>query len=401
MVSWVRKYSPKTLREVVGQDAGVQQLKDFVLNFKKQKKGAMLIYGPSGVGKTCAVHSIAHDSNLEIIEVNASDVRNEEQITAILGNAIKQQSLFHKGKIILVDEIDGLSGQEDRGGAQALAKIIDSSSFPIVLTANNPWNSKFSTLRSKSLMVQFHPLNYLGVFTVLKKICTAEKLKASDNLLKSLARRAGGDLRAAINDLQSLAEKGNELGEEGLEGLSERNRIESIMQALVKIFKTTQPDVALAALDNVEEDLDTSLLWVDENLPKEYTKPQDLARAYESLARADIFRGRIRRWQYWRFLVYVNALMTAGVALGKDEKYHSFVSYTPTTRILKIWQANMKYQKRKAIAAKMAEQMHTSSKEVLKSMPYVKVIFKKNKAMAEQIADELDLDKEEVEWLRK
>ncbi|MFH1510697.1 MAG: replication factor C large subunit, partial [Candidatus Woesearchaeota archaeon] len=200
-----------------------------------------------------------------------------------------------------------------------------------------------------------------------------------------------------INDLQSMGE----ISAESVQELSDRDRTESVMQALMKVFKTTQPDIALPAFDNVQEDTDQLFLWIDENLPKEYTRPKDLARAYDALSLADIYRGRIRRWQHWRFLVYIHNLLTAGVALGKDEKYHAFVKYGPTTRILKIWQANQRQQRKKAIAQKIADKTHSSKKDVMKStMPYMKAIFK-NKEMAEKISDQYDLDKEEVEWLRK
>ena len=72
------------------------------------------------------------------------------------------KNLRNKGKIILVDDIDGLSGTKDRGGVQALVRILKESSWPIVLTAIDPWNPKLSTLRNKSEMIEFNNLNYLS-----------------------------------------------------------------------------------------------------------------------------------------------------------------------------------------------------------------------------------------------
>jgi len=313
-----------------------------------------------------------------------------------------QRSLFSNNKIILIDEIDGLSGRNDRGGASALAKLIDRSIFPIIMTATNPYDKKLNSIRKKSELIHFHTLNYLSVFSVLKKICTKEKIKFDEDALKSLARHNAGDLRSAINDLQTLTHENKELKEDDLNELSDRNRTENMLSALMKVFKTTDINIAIRAFENVEEDIGKQFLWIDQNLPEEYQKPEDLARAYDCLSRADVFNGRIRRWQHWRFLVYVNALISAGVAVAKDEKYKSFTSYKPTTRILKLWRANMKYQKRKSIASKIADKTHTSSKRALQdTLPYLTVIFKKNKKIAGQIAQEFELDKDEVEWLRK
>ena len=396
----IHKYVPETTKEIFGQEEVVSKLKNFIIDFKKEKKNSALIYGPSGTGKTCSVYAIANELGLEVIEVNASEFRNAEQINLKVGNAIKQRSLFAKGKIILADEIDGLSGHEDRGGIQAIVKIIEGSTFPIILTATNPFDNKFSSLRSKSNMIEFKALDYLSIFKILKKICDNEKIKFDEEVLKALARRAGGDARAAINDLQNLTQEKKELSKESLEELADRNKTENIMTALNKIFKTTDLKVAISAFDNVEEDLDEQLLWIDENLPKEYTKPEELAKAYEMLSKADVFNRRIRRWQHYRFLVYINALITAGIASAKNEKYGKLIEYKPTGRILKLWWASQKAAKKKAIAEKIASKTHSSKKEILKStMPYLPVMFK-NKDMKNKIINELDLDEEEVEWLR-
>jgi replication factor C large subunit len=401
MQPYIKKYCPSRSNEIVGQDNAIRELKDFIFNFKRQKKKAAFIYGATGIGKTCSVYAVANELGLEVYEINASEFRNKEQIKQKLGSAVNQQSLFSKGKIILVDEVDGLSGRKDRGGLQEVIRLIKTTTFPIVLTATNPWENKFSSLRSKTNLVKFEELDYTDIYKVLKDICEKEKLKYDDNSLKSLARMVGGDLRAGINDLQQLSVNSGKLEKEELETLSHREKQDSIKNALTRIFKTTDPKIAISAFDSVDEDLDQRLLWLDKNLPEEYTEPADLARAYDKLSKADIFSRRIRRWQHWRFLVYINALITGGIAVSKDKKYDKFVDYKPTGRLLKIYWANIKNMKRKAIALKIAQKTHTSKREILKNFEYYQIIFKKNKEMADSIATELDLEKEEIAYLNK
>jgi len=401
-LSWVKKYEPKNLSEIGIQKEAINAVENFISNFSKQKNNAILLYGPSGSGKTVSVYAVAAKHNLEVLEVNASDFRNKDQIESKVGAASKQRSLFSKGKVILVDEIEGLSGNKDRGGLTALAKLIGTSAFPLILTAQNPWDKKFNAVRKKSGLVHFEELSYLDVFSILKKICDEEKVKYDEIALKGLARRSGGDLRAAINDLQGIAGEKKPITKESLEELSERNRIESMPSALVRVFKNSDPKIALTAFENVEEDFDKQFLWLDENLPKEYKNPKDLAKAYDCMSLADVFKGRIRRWQHWRFLVYVNSFLTAGIATSKTEKNKEFIQYTPTKKLLKIWMANMKNQKKKAIALKIAEKTHTSAKRVIKDvLPYLIPIFKNNKEQGQEIADDLELEKEELAWLRK
>jgi len=391
MHPWIIKYKPKSLKEVVGQDKVLVTLQSFVKEFPKKRSA--LVYGPTGIGKTAAVHALANELDLELLEINASDTRNEDQIMAKLGASSKQMSLFGKGKILLVDEIDGLAGREDRGGVGAIAKVIQKSSFPIIMTANDPWNKKLKSLQKKSEMIEFVELGYADVYEVLKRIAKAENVEYDEFALKSLSRRVGGDLRAGINDLESLAPNG--ITRDVLEDLSDRRKIEKIESALLKIFKTTDPAIALSATEEIDENLDELLLWLDENIPMEYKKPEDLKNAYEALSKADIFRKRITRWQYWRFLVYVNQFLTAGVALAKQEKNRDMMQYKRATRLLKIWMANQRYLKRKRIAEKLADKTHCSTKRAIESLPFIIKMFN------DDISEFLELDKEEKEWMLK
>jgi replication factor C large subunit len=268
------------------------------------------------------------------------------------------------------------------------------------MTANNPFDSKFSGLRKKATLIQFKPLETEHISEVLKKIAKREKIKHKEENLRSIARRAGGDCRAAINDLQMLSNNSNELREEAIKELVDRDKTESMLSALVKIFKSTDPKVALTAFNNIEEDFDKRFLWIDYNLPYEY-EGEELANAYEMLSRADVLKGRIRRRQHWRFLAYINDLLTAGIAVSKKEKKKKYVQYKQSTRLLKLWWAKQKNAKKKAIAQKIAERTHTSQKQMIKSMPYIQNIFQNNKKMASAISEELELDTEEIAWLKK
>lgn len=394
---WTRKHIPKRAEDIIAQQNAIAVLKNYISNYKKQKKKAILIYGAAGCGKTSAAYTIANEMNLEVIELNASDFRNKDGINSIAGVASKQMSLFGKGKLILIDELDGIAGRQDYGGVPALVDVIKESAWPIVITANNPFDNKFSSVRSKTEMLQFKILGINDLFDILKKISLKEKLLIDDDVLMSLAARSSGDARGAINDLQIISALGI-ADKESVDTLSGRDKMDTMMNALMKIFKSTDIDIAKDSFENVQEDIDECFLWIDENLPYEYTDPKALARAYERISRADVFKGRIKRWQHWRYLAYINELLTAGIAAAKDSKNKSFVSYKPTGRILKIWWANQKNMKKKAIAEKIASQTHCSSKEVVKNIEFFRVIFK-NKEMADKIADEFGLNPEEADYL--
>lgn len=389
------KYKPKL--EHIQHD--MKPLVEYVTNYAKQKKKSLLVYGPTGTGKTAAVYALAEKLGLELVEVNASDFRSADEINQKIGNALKQQSLFSKSKLIVIDELDGISGNEDRGGVSALAELIANAKFPVILIANDPFESKFNPLRTKSLLVEFPAVPVASMVVALKRITDGEKITVDDAFLKSLARRSGGDLRGAIIDLQTLLPLPTV---KDLDTLHERQHAESIMQVLVKVFKSTDEQVARSAFDNIDEDLNECMLWVDENLPKEYKSSADLARAYNWLSKADVFQGRIRRWQHWRFLVYVSALMSAGVALAKDKKSPDFVQYERTQRILKLWMAKQKYARRTRVGEKVGAATHTSKKKAVHdSVPFIYALYQKRHPSTALISSQLKFDEEELEWLEK
>jgi replication factor C large subunit len=362
----------------------------------------LLVWGPPGTGKTSSIHALADELGLELIEVNASDTRNTEGLEQKVLPAIRQQSLFSKSKIILIDEIDGLAGSEDRGGLSTVQKLIDESPFPMILTANDIWDNKFSSLRRSCTIIEYKAISFLDTINHLKEICEKEGIKIDDDAINFLARSSKGDLRSALTDLENAASEHKTINKHDVELNSEREREETIINALLKVFKTTNPDIALGAYDHVDEDIDKIFLWLDENLSKEYLKIDELAKAYDNMSLADVYFGRIRRWQYYRYYVYIYNLLSAGIALSKKEKNPNFVQYGPTQRILKIWMANQRNAKRKSIAAKIAAKTHASTRKIVRDMPYIRIMVKNNnKSFAGKFSEEYKLDDEEIEWLKK
>lgn len=389
-LNWIEKYRPKSTNDIVFNKEEIINLKKFIL-----EKKPTILFGPAGVGKTTTVHSLANELNYEILEINASDQRNKESIINIIGNSSKQLSLFNSGKIILIDEVDGMAGNEDRGGVSALTQIIKDTKHSIILTANDPYSQKLSELRKKCCLVEFKQIPFENIFQTLKKILEKENVLYDEDILKKLARKSNGDLRAGINDLQTLSQGKKELLE--IDSVEEREKTETIFTALRNVFKSKDISVILESFENTNVDLDECFLWLDENLPLEYKKPLDLKKAYDSLSRADIFKKRIFKEQYYRLLVYRNVMMTAGIAFSKKENYLGFTPYKRTTRLLKIYIQNMKNAKKKAIAEKLAHFTHCSIKKTIQNtIPILKLLVKQNK-----IPKELDLSEEEIEYLKK
>lgn len=380
------KYRGKCFIDIKGQETAIDKIKAFIKIFPTVRK-AVILYGPAGTGKTSLAYALARENNCEILELNASDLRNKEQLERVLKPATESRSLSGKGKIILVDEADGLS-TADRGGLPELLSLIEKTKFPMIITANDIWQQKFNLLRKKSELIPMKALNYKTVLSLIQEIAKKESIPVSSEILTSIAIKSRGDMRAALNDLQTvhLINQPQEL--------DERDKEEDIFNVLRQIFKDLVNKNTIKLYDTVNMSLDDILLWLEENIPYEY-KGEELARAYEMLSKADVFRGRIHRQQHWRFLIYENIFLSAGIASAKAQARLGFTSYKRPERILKIWMSNQQQLKKKSIAFKYAEYCHIGHKRAMHDFPIIKV-FLKNPEMHKQ----LRLEPDEIAFLQ-
>ena len=391
---WVEKHRPKCWIDIKGQFQAIEKIKDFIKSFDNAlpAKKAVILYGPPGTGKTTLAHVAALETNSEIFELNASDLRNKIKLNEILKPAIEQKSLTKNNKIILVDEVDGISAT-DRGGLIELISLISSSNYPIIITANDIWDRKFSELRQKCDLVKLKELDYQTIKDVMICLLKKEKLFIDNKILTVIAVKARGDLRAAINDLQAASN----IKDLSPDLFDERNKEIDIFNALRSIFKSKPTNELLSIFDSVNMSIDDIILWVEENIPIEY-KGEALAKAIDALSKADIFKGRIYKQQYWRFLVYENILLSYAISASKSGQIPGgFTSYKKPTRILKIWMHNQRTQQKKTIAQKYAAYVHVGVKRAMHEFPIIKQIINSKPG----IAKELRLDEEELEYLRK
>lgn len=401
--AWTFKHKPRTLGEVVGNKNPIEKLVEWVRSWEKRvpKKRAAFLYGPPGVGKTVAVEALTHDFDMELVERNASDYRTEDAVRRFAGLASQYGTLFGKRRLILFDELDGISGSEDRGGLRAITEIVKAARCPIVLIANNPYDPRFSTLRKHCLMIEFKKPRVSEVAKRLKRICLREGIDADENALKFIAQRSGGDIRSAINDLQALAQGKKQLRYEDVSWLAHRDRKEVIFQVLRLILYSRTCGGARRSVGMADVDPDMLFQWVYENVPYHLRDPHDLAEAVSALATADLYRGRVRLTQDWKLRAYMTDFMTAGVAMSrKKTKPVGWVPLRFPERLKWLSRTKKERALRMAIARKVKRRLHISATRAVREfLPYIRIIFQNSPEMAGGIAKWLDLNEEMIKYL--
>ncbi len=365
-----QKYAPKNLKEFAGNSEVVDYLHKWALNFEKGvRQQPVVLYGPPGVGKTALAYALAGEMGWEILEVNASDTRNKSKVERIMGMASSNAGLFSKYKLILIDEVDGLQGNADRGGASAILKVVREAKQPVILIANDGWSKKVSGLRAYCKFIEMKKINKRVIRDVLESIISREGLSVPEEVLVEIAANANGDLRSAIIDLQSYVNG------------TYRDRKKQIFDSMKTMFKAMDVRTALSSFDNSDVPHDTFKLWVEQNIKNEYESMDEIACAYDYLSKADLFDGRISNRQAWKLLKYSNGLMLAGVALCKRDIYRKFTKYEFPS-YLRSMSASMKTRAiRKSILSKIAEKCHCSLKDAKEYVPLIKVMLKKGKSL--------------------
>lgn len=396
-VMWTETYRPETLSDFQGSTKTINQVREWLEDWSRdQKKKALLLHGPPGTGKTSLAHALSNDYDMELFETNASEARTKQNVQENLMQAVKQMSFTGKQKLILVDEVDGM-GRGDRGGKQLITDVLKETRFPIIVTANDPYASGMRSIRNNCEVIDLGNVHTNSIRARLRSICEEENVGYEDGALKAIARRANGDMRSAINDLEIVARQGA-VTQDAVRVLGYRETERDIFEALKIVFKTTTARTASNATNGVAEDYDMFFEWVRENVPREYKKRRDVAEAFDSLAKADMFRGRVIRRQEWGLLKYVYAFMTTGVALAKQDKYEGFTKYAYPSRIRKMGQSKAARAKRESIGAKVGDEMHVSVSEAVDMLPFLRLLFQ-DEDWKQDIVSRLQLEEDEVEFI--
>ena len=392
---WVRKYRPDSLSDYRGASKQKKKLRKWAEDWA-QGDGPVLLHGQAGTGKTSLVEALANDLDLELVETNASDVRTKTKLREELLESVRQRSFLGKEKLILVDEVDGMSGNADRGGTSLVKEIVEESRFPVVMTANDPYESKIKTLRQMSEMTELGSVHTNSIAAHLREILEEENIQYEDGAPKRLARQADGQMRSAINDLEAVARGRNRVSVDDIEDASRRDDRKEVFDSLKIVFKTETPDNARQATENLDEDPETWMQWVRENLPREYERPQDVASGMDAISGADLFNGRVRRTMNWSLIRYVYLFTTVGVALAKEERYSGWTNYQYPSKIREMGRSKASRKKRSEIGEKIGQKTHISISRSTSELFFLSKVLNEKP----EVGDQLGLTDEEAEFVK-
>jgi len=321
----------------------------FVEWFAKWKKGTkpLLLVGPPGIGKTTLANLAAKQFGYDMISLNASDVRNKQRIQEILSPVLGNTSLLGS-PMIFVDEVDGIYGRADYGGAESLIQILKEPLVPIILAANSENSSKMKSIKKAVKTIHLKPLPPRMLQLYLNKILQKEDAKISPGSLIKIVTESRGDLRSMINSAQAFVTGFEPLIEKSFESLD----VETAVNAF---FKANSEDEARTVLYSLRIDPREKInafysSVITSNIPKE-----EMAKMLQVLSQADILYGKIMRTQEWRLLRYLDEILMKLYQKDTSIRYSQYNLSWPLLNRIR-WDG----RSIKSLAAFMAKKMHIS-----------------------------------------
>ncbi|XP_074678460.1 replication factor C subunit 1 isoform X3 [Strix aluco] len=346
---WVDKYKPVSLKAIIGQQ-GEQSCANKLLRWlrnwhkatsedgqaKTNKTGgkddgtgfkAALLSGPPGVGKTTTASLVCKELGYSYVELNASDTRSKNSLKEVVAESLNNTSIkdFCSGTsssvsgkhVLIMDEVDGMAGNEDRGGIQELIGLIRHTKIPIICMCNDRNHPKMRSLVHYCFDLRFQRPRLEQIKGAMMSIAFKEGLKIPPPAMQEIILAANQDIRQVLHNLNMWCAKDKSLTYD--EAKTDASRAKKDIKlgpfdVVRKVFAAGEEASRMSLIDKSDlffHDYSLAPLFVQENYV--HVKPAAaggnlkkhlvlLSRTADSICDGDIVDKQIRSKQNWSLL---------------------------------------------------------------------------------------------------
>lgn len=340
-VMWSEVHRPKRIEQMVGNEDARLAILKWLAGWVSGTKPLLLV-GPPGVGKTTVVHALARQFDFDLVEMNASDVRNRGSIEERIRPLLVNTGLFGRRIMLFLDEVDGISGREDSGGLDALVDLMKEPTVPVIMAANEK-SAKIKELAKACKTVEFSPVPPRLLMMFLDHVLKEEGAKLGPGDRMSIVNNSRGDMRALLNGAQSRAAgyataSYGDIAEldiaDAINGYFAAGKSREQAAKLLSKADASFPDPryqggmdAEARRKDMIAALYSSIVSSSPQLDAE-----SLAAMLDVLSRADVVVGRVSRKRQWSLLRYVRDMVAHGLyekSKGRGIRYSQYAMPWP------------------------------------------------------------------------
>jgi replication factor C large subunit len=407
---WSEIYRPATVQDIIGNEDERLVVMKWLSGWVKGSRPLLLV-GPPGVGKTTLVHALARQLDYDLIEMNASDTRNRDQLEQLITPILVNTSIFGKKILLFLDEVDGISGREDTGGIESIVRIMKQPTIPVIMAANSR-DAKIKELAKICKTIEFNAVTPRLLMLLIDHVLKDQNKKLSLSEKTSIVDKARGDVRLLLNSLQAKLS--------GYDTSANASADIDIAQAINGFFGAQNEETARSFLLNAdasyqdprfgmsaEERRKDMLGALFSSLVSSRIDLVTLADLLEVVSRADLIVGRIARKRQWSLLRYIDNIIAKDLFEKSHNKSIRYNQYSMRWDVMGPIFARSRSLK--PILEEMAHVMHSSiSMFGSLYLPYLIQIMMNAKIDPNEIAEVSNMDEKsglalakEIERMKK
>ncbi|XP_072108959.1 replication factor C subunit 1 isoform X2 [Mobula birostris] len=347
---WVDKYKPAMLKNLIGQQGEqscanklVRWLKQWHVNNAGNSKPAVkfnkfggkddgsnlkaaLLSGPPGVGKTTTATLVCKELGYNYVELNASDTRSKNTLKEVIAESLNNTSIkgFCSGTsslspkhLLIMDEVDGMAGNEDRGGIQELISLIKQTKVPIICMCNDRNHPKIRSLANYCFDLRFQRPRVEQIKGAMMTVAFKEGLKIPPPAMNEIILAASQDIRQILHNLSMWCVENKTLTYDQAKDNGKKTKKDIKLgpfDVVRKVFSAGEETASMSLIDKSDlffHDYSLSPLFVQENYL--HVKPAAsgsnlkkhlmlLSKTADSICDGDHVDKQIRSQQAWNLL---------------------------------------------------------------------------------------------------
>ncbi|XP_062333992.1 replication factor C subunit 1 [Osmerus eperlanus] len=377
---WVDRYRPRSLKAVIGQQGEqscANKLLRWLQNWHRNHAGggakpavrsgkfgsgkddgssfkAALLSGPPGVGKTTTAALVCEELGYSYVEMNASCTRSKNSLKELIAESLNNTSIknYYSGSaqtvsnkhVLIMDEVDGMAGNEDRGGIQEMIGLIKQSKIPIICMCNDRNHQKIRSLANYCYDLRFQRPRLEQIKGAMMSIAFKEGIKILPPALNEIILASNQDIRQVLHNLSMWSSTHKTLSydqaRQDAQGARKDTRL-GPFDVCRRVFSSggDTPSSLQDKSDLFFHDYSLAPLFVQENYP--HVQPAAaggnvqallvlLSRTADSICDGDLVDRQIRSRQTWSLLptqaIYASVL-PGELMRGYMSQFPSFPSW--------------------------------------------------------------------------